>query len=73
MKIETIDLKIDSLILLAIISNLQLALTHPQNVGESAKMIRLFIEDISKALSQIDPVYKILIDAGVGDNRSAFN
>lgn len=69
MKIETIAIEIDSLLLMAIIGNLQLALQHPQNNGESSKLARQFIKQVTPRLTEIDATYKILIDAGFNRNQ----
>lgn len=64
MKIQTIQLELDSLTLLGIIAGLQLALTHPENNKETSKMMRSFIEQVTPSLAEIDGTYKVLIDAG---------
>jgi hypothetical protein len=55
--------------LLAVIGGLQLALAHPKNVGKSSEMMRSFIEQLTPRLTEIDAVYKVLIDAGFNRNQ----
>lgn len=61
----------DSMALLTMIGQIQLALQHPENIGIGSNMARAFIEHITPQLAQIDPMYKIIIDAGF--TRGTYN
>ena len=54
----------DDITLLAVIGNLQLGLSHPQNTGPSSKIVKDFINQLTPHLSKINPMYQIIIEAG---------
>jgi hypothetical protein len=58
-----LNLSVDIAQMLAIIGNLQLALRHPGNTGQSARVTRAFIKDCKLALSEYQGICK-LIDKG---------
>lgn len=67
--IPPIQLEIDAVQALTIVSQIQLALRHPENQNDSSAIARSLAQQVGGLLSQFDPELAKLIEAGWNPER----
>lgn len=61
---RSVSFDLDALSMIMLVGQVQLALRHPANRGESASFAQIFLRKAKQSLGAINPVFADLVDAG---------